>query len=156
MMRPLVMFGWLISLWFFGCGGESPPEDAGSRSDAVIACTFPEIPQGCPPNNGNEQEIGKPCSIGGGQCPKQLVCACEIAKNYGLPEGTPCFCTKIVPSPVCPTNINCGTNASCCPVGLWASGCFPHDCLTNLKCPEICREVTVDPLANRLLNRASY
>lgn len=138
-MRRLAIVSLVSSLAFLGCGGESSAPDA-RGSDAILYCTFPEIPKGCPPDTGNEQEIGKRCTIGGGQCPKQLVCACEIADNYGLPEGIPCFCTKILATSTCPANINCGTNASCCSVGPWASGCFPYACLTDLKCPEICRE----------------
>jgi hypothetical protein len=91
------------------------------------------LPAGCPPDAGNELGIGKPCTYGGSQCASPLLCTCG---NFGftLPVNMPCFCTNAKPGPSCPTNVVCGSNATCCSIAGLLYGCVPNVCLTDNQC----------------------
>jgi hypothetical protein len=88
------------------------------------------LPVGCPPDAGNEIGIGKPCSKGGNECGSGLLCTCG---NFAvtLPANMPCLCTNAIASASCPTNPNCGSNATCCAILGVVSGCIPNVCLVT-------------------------
>jgi hypothetical protein len=134
----------LVAFVALGCDPSNPAstKDAGRdlASDAG-SVSFPEIPPGCPPNSGNENGIGKPCTQTGNECGSSLKCSCQDWFGYSMPAGMPCFCTTVSFGPAC---TNCGSNTSCCtydvPVNqtsLTISACFPSACAPNGQCPTI-------------------
>ena len=55
-----------------------------------------DLPAGCPPEAGNEKGVGKPCTVGGNECPNNgtLQCTCDPFLGIKL-VGVPCFCTLV-------------------------------------------------------------
>jgi hypothetical protein len=137
---------WLVAtvvlpLLGFGCSDDSPhPIDASRDSQVVL--TLPDVPPGCPPDAGNENGIGAPCTATGSECPGSLQCSCKSWFGYTMPASMPCFCTTVVFSNTCSS---CGSNASCCTYDIpvtpttpvTVSACFPSVCLSDNECPVV-------------------
>jgi hypothetical protein len=123
-----------------GGGGKLKPDTA--VGDGIsFDWSFGDLPPGCPPAAGNEKNVGKPCSVGGKECPGGMICACEEFAGITPPAGTPCFCTVAILGKQCsdatvPPDY-CGTGASCC--GYMNQGfiCVPDACLTSMMCPSL-------------------
>jgi hypothetical protein len=105
-----------------------------------------DLPAGCPPEAGNEKGVGKPCTVGGNQCPNNgtLQCTCDTFLGIKL-VGVPCFCTLVTVNSnpdagdLCaalPTNY-CGTNAGCCSYLSIGTYCAPNICLPEGVCPPV-------------------
>jgi hypothetical protein len=134
-----------IPLIALGCGlgsNSSSGKDAGMTADTQGTFSLPEVPPGCPPDAGNENGIGAPCTRTGNECPGGLTCSCEDRLGYQMPAGMPCFCTNVSFGSTCS---NCGTNAPCCTytipltptTSVTVSACFPSVCAPNNQCPAI-------------------
>jgi len=105
-----------------------------------------DLPPGCPPANGNEKQVGKPCTRGGGECgsSSNLVCTCDDFLTIRL-DGLPCICTFVTVSStpdagdLCATQPSsiCGTNASCCAYMTIGTYCVPNICLPGNQCPVV-------------------
>jgi hypothetical protein len=121
--------------------GGSQPRDA-----AVFDLSI-ELPDGCPPAQGNEKGVGIPCTRGGGECtaagvPGGLHCTCDPYLGIQL-TGVPCVCTLVglnadpqnVSDP-CTQVVNgyCGTQATCCPYMTAGYFCSPDVCLPGGQC----------------------
>lgn len=127
-----------------GCGlgsNASSGKDAGTTADTLGTFSLPEVPSGCPPDAGNENGIGAPCTRTGNECTGGLTCSCEDRLGYQMPAGMPCFCTNVSFGSSCS---NCGTNAPCCTYtiplttgSITVSACFPSVCAPNGQCPSI-------------------
>jgi hypothetical protein len=105
-----------------------------------------DLPAGCPPEAGNEKGVGKPCTVGGNECPNNgtLQCTCDTFLGIKL-VGVPCFCTLVTVNSnpdagdLCaalPTNY-CGTNAGCCSYLSIGTYCAPNICLPEGVCPPV-------------------
>jgi hypothetical protein len=144
MRWPVRVF--LVPLFAFACGqgsGSSGGKDAGRDSPApdTAGISLPEVPPGCPPDGGNENGIGKPCTATGTECTGTLQCSCKNWFGYTMPASMPCFCTNVAFGSTCS---NCGSNAPCCTYTIPVSGtnitvsaCFPSVCLSGNQCPVI-------------------
>jgi hypothetical protein len=105
-----------------------------------------DLPAGCPPEAGNEKGVGKPCTVGGNECPNNgtLQCTCDTFLGIKL-VGVPCFCTlvKVNSNPdagdLCATLPPdfCGTNAGCCSYLNIGTYCAPNICLPGGMCPPV-------------------
>lgn len=118
--------------------GSSSPVDA-AHDYVTFDVSFGDLPPGCPPATANDQGIGGACTIGGGECKNDLICACEPHANVQPPDGTPCVCTKIVGYSGCGTIPAgyCGQDATCCSYMDTLSICVPLACLQDATCPAI-------------------
>jgi hypothetical protein len=110
-------------------------------SDALTNISLPDLPPGCPPDAGNENGIGKPCTANGNECTGSLQCSCKNWFGYMMPSGLPCFCTNVSFGNTC---TSCGSKTSCCTFDVTTngstvtvSGCFPSVCLADNKCPTL-------------------
>ncbi len=110
-------------------------------SDALVNVSLPDVPKGCPPDGGNENGIGKPCTANGSECTGGLQCSCKNWFGYMMPAGLPCFCTSVSFGTTCS---GCGNNTACCTfdvttngTSVTISGCFPSVCLAGNKCPTL-------------------
>jgi len=131
-----------------GCsagGGGSIP-DAGPH-DAVFEVGV-NLPDGCPPATGNELGVGRPCTMGGGECSglgNNFQCSCDPIFG-AVVQGIPCFCSRInlslnvpdggVPCDTAPANF-CGSGAGCCSYLSAGYYCLPNVCLDQGACPPI-------------------
>ena len=131
----------VVSLLGLGCSDDSAhPVDASRDNPANFK--LPEVPPGCPPDAGNENGIGAPCTAEGNECPGSLQCSCKTWFDYPMPASMPCFCTNVIFSNTCSS---CGSNASCCTCDIpmtstssvTFSACFPSVCLNNNECPVV-------------------
>ncbi len=111
-------------------------------SDAQVSFSLPEVPPGCPPDVGNENGIGKPCTATGTECTGALQCSCKSWFGYTMPASMPCFCTNVTFGSSC---TSCGSNAPCCTYAVpltttttvTVSACFPAVCAPGNQCPSI-------------------
>ncbi len=72
-----------------------------------------DLPPGCPPANGNEKQVGKPCTVTVNSNPDAGdLCATQ-------PSST------------------CGSNASCCAYMTIGTYCVPNICLPGNECPVV-------------------
>jgi len=102
-----------------------------------------DLPDGCPPEAGNEKGVGAPCTKGGGQCKGDLHCACDPFLGVQL-AGVPCICTlgqlaQTGSTDPCGAPLPkdfCGSNATCCPYQTAAAFCVPSICLPGGACPD--------------------
>ena len=131
----------VFSLLGVGCGQGSSPSPRDARKDNQINVSLPEVPPGCPPDVGNENGIGAPCTANGGECSGSLTCACDDRFGYRMPAGMPCFCTNLIFGTTCSA---CGSNAACCRCNIaltdppfTVSACFPSVCLNDGECPVV-------------------
>jgi hypothetical protein len=131
------------SLIVLGCGqgsGSNGGRDA--SGDTLANITLPDVPPGCPPDAGNENGIGNPCTATGTECTGSLQCSCKSWFGYTMPASMPCFCTNVAFASTCSS---CGSNASCCMYDVpltptstvTVSACFPSVCAPNGQCPSI-------------------
>ena len=121
----------VLLLWFAAsCQQSGTSSNDAQIHDGGADALLLSLPLGCPPDAGNEIGIGKPCSRGGNECASGLLCTCG---NFGvtLPANMPCLCTNATASAQCPTNPNCGSNATCCAILGVVSGCIPNVCLVS-------------------------
>jgi hypothetical protein len=105
-----------------------------------------DLPPGCPPEAGNEKGVGKPCTVGGNECPNNgtLQCTCDPFLGIKL-VGVPCFCTLVSVNSnpdagdLCAAlgPNHCGTNAGCCSVSTIGTYCAPEICLPGGMCPPV-------------------
>jgi hypothetical protein len=105
-----------------------------------------DLPAGCPPEAGNEKGVGKPCTVGGNECPNNgtLQCTCDTFLGIKL-VGVPCFCTLVTVNSnpdagdLCAAlpNNYCGTNAGCCSYLSIGTYCAPSICLPEGVCPPV-------------------
>lgn len=105
-----------------------------------------DLPAGCPPEAGNEKGVGKPCTVGGNECPNNgtLQCTCDPFLGIKL-VGVPCFCTLVSVNSnpdagdLCAAlgPNHCGTNAGCCAVSTIGTYCAPSICLPGGMCPPV-------------------
>jgi hypothetical protein len=132
--------GVLVAASACSAGGGGAVE--GGVHDAVFEVTL-YLPDGCPPEAGNDKGIGTPCTMGGGECKGELKCACDPAFGIQL-TGVPCFCTLVQlaqtnsTDPCGPplTSDFCGGGAMCCPYQTVAAYCVPSICLQDNMCPD--------------------
>jgi hypothetical protein len=126
-----------------GCGQGSSSTARDASLDNQINVSLPDLPPGCPPDGGNENGIGAPCTANGNECSGSLQCSCKSWFGYTMPVSMPCFCTNVVfgdQSGLSP----CGSNASPCTYDIpltsstiTVSACFPAICLASNQCPAI-------------------
>ena len=86
--------------------------------ETVILC--PGIGE-CPGNEGNESGVGRPCTLGGGECIEGTVCFKDV--QIDGPE----FCTVAD----CSGHANCGPDSMCAPI-MEDNYCMPISCLETL------------------------
>ena len=105
------------------------------------------LPAGCPPEAGNEKGVGKPCTVGGNECPNNgtLQCTCDPFLGIKL-VGVPCFCTLVTLNTGSPDAGDlcaaqapnaCGSNAGCCSYLSVGTYCAPSICLPGGICPPV-------------------
>ena len=125
-----------------GCSPGGGGAIDGGTHDAVYEVSL-NLPDGCPPEAGNDKGIGAPCTKGGHEC-KGLQCSCDPDVGVQL-TGVPCICTlaqlaqpnstnPCVDS--VPTNF-CGSNATCCSYMTAVAYCVPSICLPGDACPVV-------------------
>jgi len=106
-----------------------------------------DLPAGCPPEAGNEKGVGKPCTVGGNECPNNgtLQCTCDPFLGIKL-VGVPCFCTLVTLNTGSPDAGDlcaaqapnaCGSNAGCCSYLSVGTYCAPNICLPGGTCPPV-------------------
>ena len=127
-------------------GGGTPIPDAHPVDAYEVSL---DLPPGCPPATGNDKQVGKPCTRGGGQCgsgSSNLRCTCDDFFTIRL-VGVPCICTIVTLNStgdpdagnlceIQPANA-CGTNASCCAYMSVGTYCVPNICLPGGECPVV-------------------
>jgi hypothetical protein len=112
----------------------------GGVHDAVFEVSL-QVPDGCPPPDGNEKGVGAPCTMNGGQCKGGLRCTCDPALG-ALLVGVPCFCTlaqlaqngSVEPCKDAVPATYCGSTATCCNYLNSAAYCVPNICLPGNQC----------------------
>ena len=107
-----------------------------------------DLPPGCPPEVGNDKQVGKPCTRGGGECGSgsNLRCTCDDFFTIRL-VGVPCMCTLVTLNATGDPDAGnlcqiqaanaCGTNASCCAYMSVGTYCVPNICLPGGECPVV-------------------
>jgi hypothetical protein len=124
-----------------GSSAPPPPQDATVFDLAV------DLPPGCPPPTPNEKGVGILCTRGGGECSKSgvpggLRCTCDPLPFLKVVlNGVPCICTiggpnisSTNPDPCAADNVECGSDATCCPYLKGAYYCMPNICLPGGVC----------------------
>ena len=128
-------------------GGGNPIPDAHPPVDAYEVSL--DLPAGCPPAAGNDKQVGKPCTRGGGECgggASNLRCTCDDFFTIRL-VGVPCLCTVVTLNStgdpdagnlcdIQPASV-CGTNAGCCAYMSVGTYCVPNICLPGGECPVV-------------------
>jgi hypothetical protein len=109
--------------------------------DAITYDLSVDLPPGCPPGQGNDIGVGKPCTHNGHECASPLICACDTVSGLTL-NGLPCICTmaglNLHPSNADPCSSEpsdvCGSSATCCNYLSTAYYCSPNVCLPGGQC----------------------
>jgi hypothetical protein len=139
-LRLLVIGGCCLA---GGCSAGGGGAVDGGLRDAVFEVSL-NLPDGCPPVDGNDKGVGTPCTMNGGQCPTGLACTCDRTLGVQL-TGVPCFCTLLQLAQANSTNPCvdsvqgdfCGSNATCCSYMTAAAYCVPSICLPGDMCPPV-------------------
>lgn len=99
-----------------GGGGDSAPAVASCPGEAPVS--DPCIAVDC----GNEEDVGKPCTDGGGECAGTGAPFCTVEQA----DTHLAFCTNF-----CFGDDECGSNATCVvnPENQFERGCVPDACL---------------------------
>jgi hypothetical protein len=142
-------FLWLLTLCALGgvacsAGGGGMVPDAHPVDAYEVSL---DLPPGCPPAAGNEKSVGKPCTVGGNECPNNgmLQCTCDTFLGIKL-VGVPCFCTLVTLNTGSPDAGDlcaaqapnaCGSNAGCCSYLSVGTYCAPDICLPGGMCPPV-------------------
>jgi hypothetical protein len=137
---------WALGLLVAGsaCSAGGGGAVEGGVQDAAIFEVTLYLPDGCPPEVGNEKGVGIACTKGGNQCKSPLRCTCDPFFGITL-TGVPCLCTLAQLAqvnstdpcgPPLPANF-CGSNTKCCPYQTAAAYCVPTICLPDNMCPDV-------------------
>ncbi|HXJ23427.1 MAG TPA: hypothetical protein VMT03_24650 [Polyangia bacterium] len=124
-----------------GCSSNNAYKPDGGHVDALTYDLSLDLPPGCPPGQGNEKGVGKPCTRNGHECGSPLICACDTVSGLTL-NGLPCICTMAgldrTPSNPDPCSLEpsdiCGSGATCCNYLSTAFYCSPNVCLPGGEC----------------------
>ena len=143
--RALVLMGaWVVGVGGCSAGGGGKIADAHPVDAYEVSL---DLPPGCPPEVGNAQGVGRPCTRGGRECAGgsgNFVCTCDDFLTIRL-VGVPCICTFVTVNgdpdagDLCagqPSNV-CGANAGCCAYGTVGTYCVPNICLPGGDCPTV-------------------
>jgi hypothetical protein len=140
-MKPQLTLLALLASACSSSGGTNNHDGSVGPSDALVNVSLPDVPKGCPPDAGNENGIGKPCTANGNECTGSLQCSCKNWFGYMMPTSLPCFCTNVSFGSSCS---GCGSNTACCTFDVTTngttvkvSGCFPSICLASKQCPSL-------------------
>lgn len=138
-----------VSVWSIAAAGGCSAGGGGQIPDAHPVDAYEvslDLPAGCPPAGGNDKGVGKPCTMGGNECPNSDLfrCTCDQFLTIQL-TGVPCICTilSVNSTPdagdLCaalPSDY-CGSNATCCNYLTVGTYCAPNICLPGGACPPV-------------------